>query len=89
MDRIIGAVLGLAAGLAVVLLGLWKEVPLKDSMWRALLAVFLGYLVGWVFGKAGLSIVKEAAGPVPPPPGGPAEAKGPGTPPAAPPAKPD
>jgi len=69
MDRVIGGVLGLAAAAAVLLLGLGKEVPLSQSLWRAAVAAFLGYWIGtWVFGKAGVSMVKEAAGTVPPPP---------------------
>ena len=68
MDRIIGAVLGLAAFVAVFALSLSKGVPFGDSIVRAVVALVLGYLVGrLVFGLPGLSIVKEAAGPLPPP----------------------
>ena len=68
MDRIIGAVLGLAAFVAVIALSLSKGVPFASSAVRAVVALVLGYLVGrLVFGLPGLSIVKEAAGPLPPP----------------------
>ena len=69
MDRIIGGVLGLAAGIAVAGVSVLKGVALGACVLRASVAVVLGYWVGrLVFGKAGLAIVKEAAGPVPPPP---------------------
>ena len=68
MDRIIGAVLGLAAFVAVIALSLSKGVSFAGCAFRAVVALVLGYLVGrLVFGLPGLSIVKEAAGPLPPP----------------------
>ena len=68
MDRIIGAVLGLAAFVAVVALSLAKGVPFGSCVVRAAVALVLGYLVGrLIFGLPGLSIVKEAAEPLPPP----------------------
>jgi len=68
MDRIIGAVLGLAAFVAVIALSLSKGMPFGGSVVRAVVALVLWYLVGrLVFGLPGLSIVKEAAGPLPPP----------------------
>ena len=68
MDRIIGAVLGLAAFVAVIAVSLSKGVSFAGCAFRAVVALVLGYLVGrLVFGLPGLSIVKEAAGPVPPP----------------------
>ncbi len=88
MDRIIGAVLGLAAFVAVIAIGLAKGIPFGGSVVRALVALVLGYLVGrLVFGLPGLSIVKEAAAPPPPP--APGDSKPAGTAPdeASPPAK--
>jgi hypothetical protein len=68
MDRIVGAVLGLAAFVAVIALGLSKGLSFGSCVFRAAVAMVLGYLVGrLVFGLPGLSIVKEAAGPLPPP----------------------
>jgi len=68
MDRIVGAVLGLAAFVAVVVLSLAKGVPFGSCVARAVVALILGYLVGrLIFGLPGLSIVREAAGPPPPP----------------------
>jgi hypothetical protein len=76
MDRIIGAVLGLAAFVAVIALSLAKGVSFAGCAFRAVVALVLGYLVGrLVFGLPGLSIVKEAAGPVPPPPPAPGDSK--------------
>jgi hypothetical protein len=76
MDRIIGGVLGLCAGIAVVALSVMKGIPARDCFWRAAVAVLLGYWIGrLVFGPLGLSVAREAAGPVPPetppPPGKP------------------
>lgn len=88
MDRIVGAVLGLAAFVAVVALSLSKGVPFGSCAVRAALALVLGYLVGrLVFGVPGLSIVKEAAAPPPAP--APGDSKPAGTAPdeASPPAK--
>ena len=68
MDRIIGAVLVLAAFVAVIALSLAKGVSFAGCAFRAVVALVLGYLVGrLVFGLPGLSIVKEAGGPLPPP----------------------
>lgn len=68
MDRIIGAALGLAAFVAVIALSLAKGVSFAGCAFRAVVALVLGYLVGrLIFGLPGLSIVKEAAGPLPPP----------------------
>lgn len=67
MDRIIGAVLGLAAFVAVIAVSLSKGISFAGCAFRAVVALVLGYLVGrLVFGLPGLSIVKEAAGPIPP-----------------------
>jgi len=88
MDRIVGAVLGLAAFVAVVALSLSKGVPFGSSAVRAAVALVLGYLVGrLVFGVPGLSIVKEAA--TPPSAPAPGDSKPAGTAPdeASPPAK--
>ena len=64
MDRVIGGALGLIAGIAIVVVGLWKGLPLSGVVWRALLAAIVGVLIGrLVFGKAGQSVVKEAAAP--------------------------
>ena len=46
MDRIIGGVLGLCAGIAVVALSVTKGVPVRDCLWRAAVAVLLGYWIG-------------------------------------------
>ena len=68
MDRIIGAVLGLTAFVAVIALSLSKGLSFGACVVRAVVALVLGYLVGrLVFGLPGLSIVKEAAAPPPPP----------------------
>ena len=76
MDRIIGGVLGLCAGIAVVALSAAKGIPARDCLWRAAVAVLLGYWIGrLIFGPVGLSVVKEAAGPVPPEPPAAAESK--------------
>ena len=76
MDRVIGAVLGLAAFVAVIALSLAKGISFAGSAFRAVVALVLGYLVGrLIFGLPGLSIVKEAAGPVPPPPPAPGDSK--------------
>ncbi len=67
MDRVIGGALGLIAGIAVVAVGLWKGLPLTGVVWRALLAAIVGVVIGrLIFGKAGQSVVKEAAAPEPP-----------------------
>jgi hypothetical protein len=69
MDRIIGGVLGLAAFVAVMALGLSKGMSFGGCVVRGVVAMALGYLVGrLIFGLPGLSIVREAAGQVPPPP---------------------
>ncbi len=66
MDRVVGGVLGLAAFVAVLALSLSKGVSFGACVVRAVVALALGYLVGrMIFGLPGLSIVKEAAGPVP------------------------
>jgi len=83
MDRIIGGVLGLAAFTAVTVLGLQRGIPFTGSIGRGVVALILGYLVGrLIFGLPGLSIVREAAGPVPPKPPAPGDTKPPGTAPA-------
>ena len=67
MDRVIGGVLGLCAGIAVVALSVTKGIPVRDCLWRAAVAVLLGYWIGkLIFGPLGLSVAREAAGPVPP-----------------------
>ena len=69
MDRIIGGVFGLAAFAAAVAIGLSKGVSFAGCAVRGVVALVLGYLVGrLIFGLPGLSIVREAAGAVPPPP---------------------
>ena len=76
MDRIIGGVLGLAAFAAVVAISLAKGVSFSGCAVRGVIALVLGYLVGrLIFGLPGLSIVREAAGPVPPPPPAPGDSK--------------
>jgi hypothetical protein len=90
MDRVIGGVLGLAAFAAVVALGLSKGLSFGDCALRGIVALALGYLVGrLIFGLPGLSIVKEAAGQVPPTTPAPGDSKPAGAPPdqATPPAK--
>ena len=67
MDRVIGGVFGLAAFVSVVALSISKGVPFETCVGRSVVAMILGYWVGrWVFGVPGLTIVKEAAGPIPP-----------------------
>jgi len=67
MDRVIGGVLGLCAGIAVVALSVAKAIPPSQFLWRAAVAVLLGYWIGkLIFGPLGLSVAREAAGPVPP-----------------------
>jgi len=69
MDRVIGGVLGLCAGIAIVALSVAKGIPVRDVLWRAAVAVFLGYWIGrLIFGPVGLAVAKEAAGTVPPEP---------------------
>jgi hypothetical protein len=64
LDRIVGIVLGLAAFGATAATGLARGLPFGACAARALAALVLGFLAGWlVFGKIGLSAVKEAAGP--------------------------
>ena len=76
MDRIIGGVLGLAAFVAVIAIGLSNGIPFAGCVVRGIVAMALGYLVGrLIFGLPGLSIVKEAAGPVLPPPPAPGDSK--------------
>jgi hypothetical protein len=76
MDRIIGGVLGLAAFVAVMALGLSKGMSFGGCVVRGVVAMALGYLVGrLIFGLPGLSIVREAAGQVPPPPPAPGDLK--------------
>jgi hypothetical protein len=76
MDRIIGGVLGLAAFVAVMALGLSKGMSFGACVVRGVVAMALGYLVGrLIFGLPGLSIVREAAGQVPPPPPAPGDLK--------------
>ena len=83
MDRIIGGVLGLAAFTAVIVLGLQKGISFEGCVVRGVVAMVLGYLVGrLIFGWPGLSIVREAAGQVPPTPPAPGDLKPPGTAPA-------
>ena len=84
MDRIIGGVLGLAAFTAVTVLSLQKGIPFTGCVGRGVVALILGYLVGrLIFGLPGQSIVKEAAGQIPPPPPAPGDSKPGGTPPQA------
>ena len=76
MDRIIGGALGLAAFAAVVALSLAKGISFSGCAVRGVIALVLGYLVGrLIFGLPGLSIVREAAGTVPPPPPAPGDSK--------------
>ena len=76
MDRIIGGALGLAAFAAVLALGLSKGLSFAGCVVRAVVAMGLGYLVGrLIFGLPGLSIVREAAGSVPPSPPAPGDSK--------------
>ena len=76
MDRIIGGVLGLAAFAAVVALSLAKGISFSGCVVRGVIALVLGYLVGrLIFGLPGLSIVREAAGQVPPPAPAPGDSK--------------
>ena len=76
MDRIIGGVLGLAAFAAVVALSLAKGISFSGCAVRGVIALVLGYLVGrLIFGLPGLSIVREAAGSVPPQPPAPGDSK--------------
>jgi hypothetical protein len=78
MDRVIGGVLGLCAGITVVVVSAMKGIPVTHALWRSALAVLAGYWIGkLIFGPAGLSVVKEAAGPVPPEPPPAAEGKPP------------
>jgi hypothetical protein len=90
MDRIVGGVLGLAAGIAVVALSVHKGIGVGDCVLRASVAVVLGYWIGrLVFGSVGRAVVEEAAGVVPPPPGaaeGPKPPSAPGPRPPSPPA---
>jgi len=80
MDRIIGGVLGLAAFTAVLVLSLQKGISFTGCVGRAVVALILGYLVGrLIFGLPGLSIVREAAGQVPPTPPAPGDSKPPAT----------
>ena len=80
MDRIIGGVLGLAAFVAVIAIGLSNGIPFAGCVVRGIVAMALGYLVGRLtFGLPGLSIVREAAGQVPPTPPAPGDMKPPGT----------
>lgn len=90
MDRTIGGVFGLAAFVAVIGISLSKGHSFTVAVVRAILAMVLGYLVGrLIFGWPGLSIVREAAGTVPPPPPAPGDSEPVGAPPgpAASPAK--
>lgn len=76
MDRIIGGVLGIAAFTAVMVLSVQKGVPFAGSAGRGAVALVLGYVVGrFIFGWPGLSIVREAAGQVPPTPPAPGDLK--------------
>jgi len=76
MDRIIGGVFGLAAFAAALALGLSKGVSFAGCVVRGVVAMALGYLVGrLIFGWPGLSIVREAAGTVPPTPPAPGDSK--------------
>ena len=76
MDRIIGGACGLAAFVAVLALSLAKGISFAGGAVRAIVALVLGYLVGrLIFGRPGLSIVKEAAGTVPPAPPAPGDSK--------------
>lgn len=62
MDRIVGGVLGLAALIAVLVLGLARGMGVWDTLWRGVVAAALGYLVGWmVFGRIGVDLAKESA----------------------------
>ena len=90
MDRVIGGVFGLAAFAAVLALGLSKGLSFAGCTVRAVVAMGLGYLVGrLIFGLPGLSIVKEAAGSLPPEHPAPGDSKPAGTAPdeASPPTK--
>lgn len=88
MEKVIGGVMGLAAFAAVVGVSLVKGVSFGDCILRAVLALGLGYLVGWlIFGRVGLAIAKEAAGQVEAPPEAAPEAKPAASAPQAPPSK--
>lgn len=81
LDRIIGVALGVAAFGVTAATGLAKGLPFGDCAVRALAALVLGFLAGWlVFGKVGLSVAREAAGTeapaAPKPPGAPSGEKG-------------
>ena len=76
MDRVIGGVFGLAAFATVLALGLSKGLSFAGCTVRAVVAMGLGYLVGrLIFGLPGLSIVREAAGQIPPPTPAPGDSK--------------
>lgn len=76
MDRVIGGIFGLAAFTAVLAASLSKGSTFGAAALRASLALILGYWIGrLIFGVPGLAIVKEAAGPVPPPAQAPVESK--------------
>ena len=82
MDRVIGGILGLMAFVAVVLAGSITGLPVGETIVRGTLAGVVGFFVGWLlFGKVGMDLAKEAAGPIelsePEPKGEDAPKKGP------------
>ncbi len=65
MDKLIGGVLGLMAFVAVVLAGVISGLAVADTIVRAAIAGIVGFFVGWLlFGKVGMDLAKETAGPL-------------------------
>ncbi len=65
MDRVIGGVLGLMAFVAVILAGSISGLSVAETIVRGSLAGVVGFFVGWLlFGKVGMDLAKEAAGPI-------------------------
>ncbi|GEM_PF-5526254 len=78
MEKIVGGVLALAAFVAVLVVGIARDLGIWSTVWRGAVAGALGYLLGWLmFGRVGLELAKESAGETvptgPAPPGKPPE----------------
>ncbi|OHB70129.1 MAG: hypothetical protein A2W23_00720 [Planctomycetes bacterium RBG_16_43_13] len=58
MNKVIGGILGIYAFAVVLFMGLWKGVPIEEVFTRAIIALFLGFLIGWlIFGNIGIGVL--------------------------------
>jgi len=58
----VGAVLAMVAAVGAIAAGVVGGLSASETFWRAALAAAAGGAAGWVCGKVGTSVVREAAG---------------------------